>query len=69
MLTSNHPFTGVTAYGYALYCLIARDERGHGTPLAYLITSEDSTAIVAIFLQKLKASAEQHGTVFEPRYS
>ena len=61
-------FLGLTAYRYPLYCLHARDHRGHGTPLAYFILSSESTEILAQCLSALKQHAASHGILFEPRW-
>ncbi|XP_070563193.1 uncharacterized protein [Ptychodera flava] len=35
-------YSGVTAYGFALYTMVVRDGHGHGFPAAFIILSEDS---------------------------
>lgn len=60
---------GLTAYGYAFYCIVARDEAGRGTPLVYFITSEDTEAIIALCLTKIKEAAQDRGKPFSPRYA
>ena len=58
---------GMTAYGYAFYCLLARDDRGHGTPLAYTILSSDTSSSLATALRHLVSNAEQSNITFSPR--
>lgn len=60
--------SGITAYGYAFYALVARNDQGRGTPLAYCISSDDSSVPVQIMLESLKNVASAHGFAFQPRY-
>lgn len=59
--------TGLTAYVYDFYALVARNEQNRGTPLAYCIASEDNSDLVKTFLTAVKKSASTHGYVFCPR--
>lgn len=61
-------FSGLTAYGYAFYCILGRDERGHGSPLAYIITSSDTSYVLRTCLETLIETAETNNFLFQPRY-
>jgi hypothetical protein len=58
---------GLTAYGFAVYCILVKNERGSGTPIAYFITSQDNTETLVTCLTSLKKAAEKRKLVFEPR--
>ena len=60
-------FSGMTAYGYAFYCMLARDDRGHGTPLAYFILSSDTAHCLSLAMREVVANAKRHGIIFSPR--
>ena len=59
----------MTAYNYTFYALVARGDHGRGTPLAFCISSDDTSDIVKLFLEALKISSERSGFIFKPRYT
>ena len=59
--------TGLTAYGYTFYALVTRDEHNRGTPIAFCISSDDTSEVVKTFLEALKFSAHKNGFTFHPR--
>lgn len=47
-------FAGISAYGFSFYCLLVRDNYGHGFPVGYFITSAEDTPVLTLCLEKFK---------------
>ena len=60
-------FVGVTAYGYAFYTAVCRNEAGYGVPIFHGICSEDSGPALAKVLQVIRTHAANNGDIFCPR--
>lgn len=67
MVFMDASYKGLTAYRYAVYCIHGKDARGHGTPLAYFIVSDENENVISKCLQALKDNALLHGFHFAPR--
>lgn len=60
-------YRGITSYGYAFYAVIARNDHGHGVPVAYVLTSKEDVQTLTLAFNKIKdASRANHQ--FIPRY-
>lgn len=53
MVFMDASYKGLTSYGYALYALVLVNQTGRGVPFAYLIMSQESSAIVELCLNML----------------
>lgn len=56
MVFMDASYKGLTSYGYALYALVLVNQTGRGVPFAYLIMSQESSAIVELCLNMLCSS-------------
>lgn len=65
MVFMDASYKGLTSYGYALYALLLVNQTGRGVPFAYLIMSQESSAIVELFLKMLCSSNAN----FYPRWA
>lgn len=47
-------YKGITAYGYAFYCVVVRSTEGRGIPAAFIIVSDDTQETLECGFEKLK---------------
>ncbi|XP_077864593.1 uncharacterized protein LOC102808709 [Saccoglossus kowalevskii] len=51
-------YRGVTAYGYAFYCVMVHNNAGHGVPVAYVIISKETKEVLERCFSKIRDSCD-----------
>ena len=60
-------FVGLPEHGYAVHCLLVKDEWGEALPIAFFVTSSITHNILVTCLTALKNNAAEKNIKFEPR--